>query len=249
MPIRASGGPNSKCRAYSGRGERSNISLTSCARHQRAVSALWGHSVRPSLRSFNGCDRPWNLVVASGTSHGRTQRRERFRRGCGRHAGASSDYLIRGGGPLVHTRQQFLSIIASNFGGTASFISGLMTWGIDEARKHAFQKKPGQTVDRPVTARTRLNAVKVDHFIDILSSPSFLQDVASWPKTLKLLYLVESSWKLCMTRPKDWTWKIHADFECMVLSFSISEDPYPPPQRNAPKTGLPLHPQSRTPSW
>ena len=124
-----------------------------------------------------------------------------------------------------------------------------MTWQIDEARKHAFQKKPGQTVDRPVTARTRLNAVKVDHFIDILSSPSFLQDVASWPKTLKLRCLVESSWKLCMTRPKDWTWKIHADFECMVLSFSISEDPYPPPHRNAPKTGLPLHPQSRTPSW
>ena len=54
-----------------------------------------------------------------------------------------------------------------------------MTWGIDEARKHAFQKKPGQIVDRPLTARTRLNAVKVDHFIDILSSPSFLQDVAS----------------------------------------------------------------------
>ena len=87
-----------------------------------------------------------------------------------------------------------------------------MTWGVDEARKHAFQKKPGQTVDRPVTARTRLNAVKVDHFIDILSSPSFLQDVASWPKTLKLWYLVERSWKLCMTRPKDWTWKIPCRF-------------------------------------
>ena len=124
-----------------------------------------------------------------------------------------------------------------------------MTWGIDEERKHAFQKKPGQTVDRPVTARARLNAVKVDYFIYILSSPSFLQDVASWPKTLKLLYLVESSWKFVWRDQKIEHEKSMQIFECIVLSFSISEDPYPPPQRNAPKTGLPLHPQSRTPSW
>ena len=87
-----------------------------------------------------------------------------------------------------YTRQQILSLIASDFSKSEllQFIPGLTKWRIDEARKHALKNKPGQTIDPPVIARTRLNPVKVDHFIDFLSSPSFLQDVAYGTKTVKL---------------------------------------------------------------
>ena len=66
------------------------------------------------------------------------------------------------------------------------FDSGSLKWRIDEARKHAFQTKPGQPIDPPRITRCRLDAVKVDHFLDFLSSPSVLQDVAYGTRTLKL---------------------------------------------------------------
>lgn len=87
-----------------------------------------------------------------------------------------------------YTRQQILSVFVNDYSKTEllSFIPGLTKWRIDEARKHAFLTSPGQVIDPPVLQRCRLDPVKVDHFLDFISSPSFLQDVAYGTKNLKL---------------------------------------------------------------
>ena len=86
------------------------------------------------------------------------------------------------------TRQQILSIFASDYSKTEllQLVPGLTKFRIDEARKHTFQTKPGQPIEPPTITRTRLDPVKVDHFLDFISSPTFLQDVAYGMKTLKL---------------------------------------------------------------
>ena len=53
-------------------------------------------------------------------------------------------------------------------------------------RKHANLNSPGQVIDPPGLQRCRLDPVKVDHFLDFSSSPSFLQDVAYGTENLKL---------------------------------------------------------------
>ena len=87
-----------------------------------------------------------------------------------------------------YTRQQILSLLVTDYSKTEllALLPGLSKWRIDEARKHAFQGKSGQPIDPPKITRCRLDAVKVDHFLDFLSSPSFLQDVAYGTRTLKL---------------------------------------------------------------
>lgn len=78
-----------------------------------------------------------------------------------------------------YTRQQIMSELLS-------FIPGLTKWRIDEARKHALVTSPGQFIGPPVLHQCRLHPVKVDHFLDFIASPTFLQDVAYGTKTLKL---------------------------------------------------------------
>ena len=87
-----------------------------------------------------------------------------------------------------YNRQQILSLFVSDYSKTEllELIPGLTKWRIDEARRHAFKNKPGQAIDPPTLQRTRLDPVKVDHFLDFISSPSFLQDVAYGTKHLKL---------------------------------------------------------------
>lgn len=87
-----------------------------------------------------------------------------------------------------HTRRQILSVFVSDYSKTEllSLIPGLTKWRIDEARKHAFVASPGQVIEPPVLQRCRLDPVKVDHFLDFISSPTFLQDVAYGTKTIKL---------------------------------------------------------------
>ena len=87
-----------------------------------------------------------------------------------------------------YTRQQILSVFVADYSKTEllSFIPGLTKWRIDEARKHAFRTSPGRIIVPPVLHRCRLDPVKVDHFLDFISSPSFLQDVAYGTKTLRL---------------------------------------------------------------
>ena len=66
-------------------------------------------------------------------------------------------------------------------------IPGLSIWAIDEARKHATKAGFGTPITRiePIV-RTRLDPAKVDHFVDFISRPNFLQDVAYGTKILKL---------------------------------------------------------------
>ena len=87
-----------------------------------------------------------------------------------------------------YTRQQILSVFVADYSKTEllSFIPGLTKWRIDEARKHAFRTSPGRIIAPPVLQRCRLDPVKVDRFLDFISSPSFLQDVAYGTKTLRL---------------------------------------------------------------
>ena len=87
-----------------------------------------------------------------------------------------------------YTRQQILSLFVTDYtkNELLALIPGLSKWTINEARKHAFQTKPGKPIDPPRITRCRLDAVKVDHFLDFSSSPSFLQDVAYDTRTFKL---------------------------------------------------------------
>lgn len=87
-----------------------------------------------------------------------------------------------------YTRQQILSTFVSSYSKTdlLRIIPGLTKWRIDEARKHAALAGPGRAVELPTIHRCRMDPAKVDHFLDFLKSPSFLQDVAYGTKFLKL---------------------------------------------------------------
>ena len=87
-----------------------------------------------------------------------------------------------------YTQQQILSLFACDYTKTEllQLVLGLTKFRINEARKHVFQTKPGHPIEPATITRTRLDPSKVDHFLDFISSPSFLQDVAYGTKTLKL---------------------------------------------------------------
>ena len=87
-----------------------------------------------------------------------------------------------------YTQQQILSLFAGDYSKTEllQLVPGLTKFRIDEARKHAFKTKPGQFIEPPTITRARLDPARVDHFLDFISSPSFLQDVAYGTRTLKL---------------------------------------------------------------
>jgi hypothetical protein len=86
------------------------------------------------------------------------------------------------------TRLEILSIFSQDYSKSQlkQMMPGVTTWRIDEARKHAALYGAGTTKEIPKTHRTRLNPAKVDHFIDFISQPHFLQDVAFGTRTLKL---------------------------------------------------------------
>ena len=65
-------------------------------------------------------------------------------------------------------------------------IPGVSKWRIDEARRHAAIMGPGKGVELPSLHRSRMDPVQVDHFIDFISRPDYLQDVAFGMKKLKL---------------------------------------------------------------
>ena len=67
-----------------------------------------------------------------------------------------------------------------------ALIPGLTKWRVDEARRHAFESGLGRVIEPPTLQRSRLEPSKVDHFLDFISSPFFLQDVAYGTKKLKL---------------------------------------------------------------
>ena len=86
------------------------------------------------------------------------------------------------------TKRQILSLFVNDFSKTVlqEMIPGLSKWRIDQARRHAIDVGEGQPVVETSIFRTRLDPVKTDHFIDYISRPCFLQDVAYGTRKLKL---------------------------------------------------------------
>ena len=86
------------------------------------------------------------------------------------------------------TKRQILSLFANDFSRTElqRIIPGLSKWRIDQARDHATKSGRGQPVFEKPIFRSRIDAIKIDHFLDFISRPALLQDVAFGTKTLKL---------------------------------------------------------------
>ena len=57
-------------------------------------------------------------------------------------------------------------------------IPGLTIWRIDQARKHAAVVGAGVNEERESVVRYRLDSQKLDHFLDFISCPHCIQDVA-----------------------------------------------------------------------
>ena len=81
------------------------------------------------------------------------------------------------------TKRQILSLFVNDFSKTQlqEMILGLSKCRIDEARCHATDVGESQPI-----FRARLDHVKTDHFVDYISRPCFLQDVAYGTRKLKL---------------------------------------------------------------
>ena len=81
-----------------------------------------------------------------------------------------------------------LSIFAQHYTKTQlkDLVPGLTTWRIDEARKHAVVVGAGHSEVREPVMRYRLEGEKVDHFLDFISSPHYLQDVAYGTRKIKM---------------------------------------------------------------
>ena len=86
------------------------------------------------------------------------------------------------------TRLQILSMFAKHFSKKElrEMIPGLSKWQIDQARRHAAEEGPGQPVVSVPIKLTRLNPVKINHFVNFIASANFIQDVAYGTKELKL---------------------------------------------------------------
>ena len=86
------------------------------------------------------------------------------------------------------TKRQILSLFADDFSRAElqEMIPGLSKWRIDQARQHATEAGKGQPLPEIPSFRTRIEHEKVDHFIEYISRPEFVQDVAFGTKTLKL---------------------------------------------------------------
>lgn len=74
------------------------------------------------------------------------------------------------------TKRQILSIFANDFTRSKlqNMVPGLSKWRIDQARQHATVARKGQSpIKRPIY-RTKINPVKIDHFINFISRPEFV---------------------------------------------------------------------------
>ena len=65
-------------------------------------------------------------------------------------------------------------------------IPGLSKWRFDQARQQATEAGKGHPLPEIPSFCTRIEPEKVDHFIEYISRPEFVQDVAFGTKTLKL---------------------------------------------------------------
>ena len=96
------------------------------------------------------------------------------------------------------TKQEVLSIFVQDYSKSElrEMIPGLTKWQIDEARKHSARIGPGRPKEVHENRRKRLDPVKVDHFVDFIASPNYLQDVAY--STRLLSCQISSHWKFPM---------------------------------------------------
>lgn len=78
------------------------------------------------------------------------------------------------------TKRQILSLLVNDFSkiDLQEMIPGLSKRCVDQARRHTIDVGEGQPVVETPIFRTRLDPVKTDQFIDYISRPCFLQDVA-----------------------------------------------------------------------
>ena len=58
---------------------------------------------------------------------------------------------------------------------------------IDQARKHAVVVGAGVTEERQSVVHYTLDSQKLDHFLDFISFPHYIQDVAYGTKKLQIL--------------------------------------------------------------
>ena len=86
------------------------------------------------------------------------------------------------------TKRQILFLFADDFSRAElqNMIPGLSKWRIDQARQHATKTGKGQPVPEIPRYRARIDYEKVDHFVEYISRPECIQDVAFGTKTLKL---------------------------------------------------------------
>ncbi|KAK3697376.1 hypothetical protein QZH41_011154 [Actinostola sp. cb2023] len=86
------------------------------------------------------------------------------------------------------TKRQILSLFANDFSRAEmqQMIPRLSKWRIDQARQHAIEAGKGQPISENTIFRTRIDVAKVEHFLDFISRPDMLQDVAFGTKTMKL---------------------------------------------------------------
>lgn len=87
-----------------------------------------------------------------------------------------------------NTRTQILSLIANKYTKSEllSLIDGLSVHKIDSARKHASTHGPGQYIAPPKVTRVRLTKGQIQHFIEFISTPCYLQTLGFGSKVLKL---------------------------------------------------------------
>ncbi|KXJ22171.1 hypothetical protein AC249_AIPGENE4203 [Exaiptasia diaphana] len=86
------------------------------------------------------------------------------------------------------TKRQILSLFANDFSRAElqTILPGLSKWRIDQARDHATKSGRGQPVKEKQIFRARISNEQMDHFLDFVSRPEFLQDVAFGTKSMKL---------------------------------------------------------------
>lgn len=83
------------------------------------------------------------------------------------------------------TKRQILSLFANDFSRIElqKLFPGLSKWRIDQALQHAIEAGRGHLVNKNPIFRTRIDPMKVDHFINYISRPDLLQDVAFGTKS------------------------------------------------------------------
>ena len=87
-----------------------------------------------------------------------------------------------------YTKMTILSIFLQHYSKSKlkAMVPGLATWRIDQAKKHSAVVGKGVSEEREPVVRSRMDGEKVDHFLDFLSSPQYLQDVAYGTRKLKM---------------------------------------------------------------